>query len=231
MDLVLSATIMFGHDMKGGTLYSRSDIKESVKPLEETFRQALFESDVLFTDDTPIPLQVKGHGTLKKGRLWAYVWGGAGPPLIAYDFSIDRSKRRPLDYLNDYKGYVHADADSGYNDLFRKPGVVEVGCLAHARRKFDEAATSRPKEASDVLARIARLYHEVESPCAGMTPEERRRIRQEHAAPLLAGIFEKLEALRPQTIPSEPLRKAIDYALNQQRALCRYLEDGRLPCS
>jgi len=91
-----------------------------------------------------------------------------------------------------------------------------------------EAATSRPKEATDVLARIARLYHEVETPCANMTPEERRCFRQEHAAPLLAGIFQKIEELRRQTTPSEPLRKAIDYTLNQRKALCRYLEDGRL---
>jgi hypothetical protein len=61
-----------------------------------------------------------------------------------------------------------------------------------------------------------------------MTPEERCRFRQGHAAPLLGGIFEKLEELRPRTIPSEPLRKAIDYTLNQKKALCRYLEDGRL---
>ena len=61
-----------------------------------------------------------------------------------------------------------------------------------------------------------------------MKPEERRRFRQEYAAPLLAGIFGKLEELRRQTIPTEPLRKAIDYALNQSKALCRYLEDGWL---
>ena len=48
------------------------------------------------------------------------------------------------------------------------------------------------------------------------------------ATPLLTGIFEKLEELRRQTTPSEPLRKAIDYALNQRKALCRYLGDGRL---
>jgi transposase len=203
-------------------------VYESIKPLEETFRRAIFESDVLFTDDAPVPLQVKGSGKLKKARLWAYVRGGTGPPLVAYDFSIDRSKRRPLGYLDDYKGYVHADAYSGYDELFRKEDIIEVGCWAHARRKFDEAATSRPKEATDVLARIARLYHEVETPCANMTPEERRLFRQEHAAPLLAGIFEKIDELRRQTIPSEPLRKGIDYALNQRKALCRYLEDGRL---
>jgi len=68
----------------------------------------------------------------------------------------------------------------------------------------------------------------VETPCANVFPEERRRCRQEQAAPILAGIFEKLEELKQQTISSEPPRKAVDYALNQQKALCRYLEDSRL---
>jgi len=203
-------------------------VYESIKLLEETLRQAIFESDVIFTDDTPIPRQVKGNGKLKKARLWVYVRGGTSPALTAYDFSLDRSKRRPLDYLNNYQGYVHADAYSGDDELFRREGIVEVGCWAHARRKFDEAVSSRPLDATDLLARIARLYHEVETPCANMTPEERCRFRQEHAAPILDGIFEKIEEIKQQTIPSEPLRKAVDYALNQKKALCRYLEDGRL---
>ena len=200
----------------------------SINLLEDAFRQAILESGVIFTDDIPIPLQVKGLGKLKKARLWAYVRGDTGPLLTVYDFSIDRSKSRPLDFLKNYQGYVHADAYSGYDELFRKKGITEVGCWAHARRKFDEAVSSRPKEATDILARIARLYHEVETPCAAMTPEERYRFRQEHAKPLLDGIFEKIEELQRQTIPSEPLRKAVDYALNQRQALYRYLEDGRL---
>ena len=201
---------------------------EGIKVLEDVFRQAIMEGDVLFTDDTPTPLQEQGMGKFRKARMWVYARGGTGPPLVAYDFSIDRGKRRPLEFLKDYRGYVHADAYSGYDELFRKEGIIEVGCWAHARRKFDEATSSRPKEATDILARIARLYHDVETPCAGMAPEERCRCRQEHATPLLEGIFEKLEELRPKTIPSEPLRKAIDYTLNQKKALCRYLEDGRL---
>lgn len=201
---------------------------ESINRLEKALRQAVLEGDVLFTDDTPLPLQVKGNGKLKKARLWVYVRGGTDPSLAAYDFSLDRSKRRPLDYLNGYRGYVHADAYNGYDELFRQEGIIEVGCWAHARRKFDEAVSSRPQEATDILARIARLYHEVETPCASVSPEERRRCRQEHAAPILAGIFEKLEELKQQMIPSEPLRQAVDYALNQRQALCRYLEDGRL---
>lgn len=203
-------------------------VYESIWQLEETFRQAIFENEVLYTDDTPIPLQVKGIGKLKKARLWAYVRGGTGLPLTAYDFSLDRGKKRPLDFLHGYKGYVHADAYSGYDELFRKKDIIEVGCWAHARRKFDEAATSHPAEATDILARIARLYHEVETPSAAMTPEDRRRFRREHATPILDGIFKRIEELWGQTIPSDPLRKAIDYALNQRKALYRYLEDGRL---
>jgi transposase len=203
-------------------------IYESIRPLEAAFRQAIFESDVLFTDDTPVPLQVKGNGKLKKARLWAYVRGGSGPPLVVYVFSIDRSKKRPLEYLEGYQGYIHADAYSGYDELFKKEGIIEVGCWAHARRRFDEAASSRPKESTDILSRIARLYHEVETPCADMTPEARCKFRQMHAAPLLAGIFEKIQELKSQAIPSEPLHKAIDYALNQNEALRRYIEDGRL---
>jgi hypothetical protein len=203
-------------------------IYESIRPLEAAFRQAIFESDVLFTDDTPLPLQDKGNGKLKKARIWAYVKRGKGLPLVVYDFSIDRSKKRPLEYLKGYQGYIHADAYSGYDELFKTKGIIEVGCWAHARRKFDEAVSSRPKEATDILARIARLYHEVETPCADMTPEARCKFRQMHATPLLAGIFEKIQELKSQAIPSEPLHKAIDYALNQNEALCRYIEDGRL---
>jgi hypothetical protein len=201
-------------------------IYENIKPLEETLRLALFEDDVLFTDDTPIPLQIKGNGKLKKARLWVYVRGA--PPLTLYDFSVDRSKERPLHILKGYRGYVHADAYSGYDALFRRSGIVEVGCWAHARRKFDEASSSRPVEATDILARIARLYHEVETPCKEKSAEERHLFRQEQAVPILTGIFDQLEQLRSRTIPSEPLRKAVDYALNQRTALCRYIEDGRL---
>jgi len=61
-----------------------------------------------------------------------------------------------------------------------------------------------------------------------MSPEDRCRLRQERAKPIIDGIFERLEELKVATLPSEPLSKAIHYALNQRKALCRYLDDGRL---
>jgi len=147
--------------------------------------------------------------------------------LTVYDFSRDRSKQRPLKFLDGYQGFVHADAYSGYDELFRRPGVIEVGCWVHARRKFDQAASSRPLEATEIMARIAKLY-QLEDEWVEMSPRDRSRLRTLRTTPLLDGIFSRLEELKGATLPSEPLRKAIDYALNQRQALYRYIEDGRL---
>ena len=203
-------------------------VYEAIRPLEEILKEAALESDILFTDDTTIPLQIKGNGKVKKARLWVYLRGGTYPPLAVYDFNRDRSKKRPLGFLKGYEGYVHADAYSGYDELFRKDGVIEVGCWVHTRRMFEKALSSRPEEATDVLARIARLYHFVEKPASEMEPEERYRYRLEHGAPIFAKRFSRIEELKAETIPSEPLRKAVDYALNQRETLHRYPEDDGL---
>jgi transposase len=202
-------------------------IYEGICPLGDALKAAVLESDITFTDDSIIPLQVKGNGRVKKARLWVYVRGDPHPLLSFYDFSADRSKKRPLDFLADYQGYVHADAYSGYDELFQKEGIIEVGCWVHARRKFDEATSSRPKEATEIMARIGKLY-KVEEECDEMGHEDRCRFRQEHSRPILDEIFARLQELKAATLPSEPLRKAVDYSLNQRKALYRYLEDGRL---
>ena len=200
---------------------------EAMRPLESALKQAVLESEILHTDDSIIPLQVKGKGKVQKARLWAYVRGGTDPPLTVYDFSHDRSKKRPLDFLGDYRGYIHADAYGGYDELFRRDGVIEVGCWVHTRRHFDEAVSSRKLEATEIMARIGQLYI-IEKECAELKPEQKVQVRQERSRPLLDQLFQRLEELKAQTIPSEPLRKAVDYALNQKQALYRYLEDGRL---
>jgi transposase len=200
---------------------------DAIRPLGDALKRAVLQRNVLFTDDSIIPLQEKGRGKVRKGRLWVYVRGDPDPPLCVFDFSRDRSKKRPLDFLDGYKGYVHADAYSGYDELFQREGVIEVGCWVHARRKFDEAATSRPEEATEILARIAKLY-QVEAECRQMRALERCRVREQRSRPVLDGIFQRVEELKAETLPSEPLRKALDYSLNQRKALYRYLDDGRL---
>jgi transposase len=46
--------------------------------------------------------------------------------------------------LEGYEGYLQADAYSAYDAIYAGKKIIEVGCWAHARRKFDEAKTSDP---------------------------------------------------------------------------------------
>lgn len=200
---------------------------EALMPLGNALKEAVLDTDVLFSDDSIIPLLERGRGKTRKARVWVYVRGGTGPPLAAYDFSIDRSKQRPLEYLGDYAGYIHADAYSGYEELFAKQDVVEVGCWCHARRGFDEAMSSRPGEASEILGRIRVLYQH-ERQIRDVAPDRRHAYRQQHVRPVVKGLFERIDELRTTTLPAEPLRKAVQYVCNQRAALERFLDDGRL---
>jgi transposase len=94
---------------------------EAISPLENALKEAVFDSNILFTDDSIIPLQIKGNGRVKKGRLWVYVRGGPGPPLCVFDFSQDRSKKRPIstrmpiaDMMNSFKKKASSRLLAGY---------------------------------------------------------------------------------------------------------------------
>ena len=200
---------------------------EAILPLGEELKKAVLDTEVLFTDDSVIPLLEHGRGKTRKARLWVYVRGDPQPPLTAYDFTLDRCKGRPLEYLENYQGHVHADAYSGYEELFTKDGLDEVGCWCHARRGFDEALTSRPREASEILAMIRRIY-DFERTFRDLRAEVRHEQRQTTVRPVVNAIFKRVEDMHPTILPAEPLRKALGYVLNQRDALRRFLEDGRL---
>jgi len=68
---------------------------------------------------------------------------------------------------------------------FRDGTVVELGCMAHARRKFfDLAKASKSPIAVRALRHIARLYR-IEAKAGGKTTDERKQIRAKHALPRL----------------------------------------------
>ncbi len=174
-----------------------------------------------------LDLQVAGRGKTKEARLWVYL-GAVGPPLRFFDFTTDRCKERPADILETYKGWLHVDAYGGYDGIFKNnPDIIEVGCWAHARRKFDEAKGSAPLLATEMLGRIQLLY-QIERRIKDATVDERLAVRQRESVPLLTGIFERVQEMAGKALPSSPLGKALTYAQNQQQALLCYTSDGRL---
>ena len=87
-----------------------------LKPLVDVMREDLKLSKKLHTDDTPVPVLAKGK--TKQARLWVYLADTSAPyPMCIYDYTPTRSSKGPLEFLRDYRGYLQADAYSGYNKL------------------------------------------------------------------------------------------------------------------
>jgi transposase len=204
----------------------------AVMPLIERMAALLKTTDILASDDTPLPWQNGRAGKTTTARLW--VWRGMIDdlkPLLVYQFTADRSGTHAAAFLAGWKGYLQADAYSGYDRNFVDGNIIEVGCLAHARRRYFEIAKNAktPGFAHDVVQRIGELYAiEREAREGNLTPVARKQLRHERAPPLLAVLKERLDAHLPQVPPKGPLAEAIGYTLNHWRALNRYLDDGRL---
>ncbi len=198
-----------------------------LKPLHEHMKERVLKSRIVWTDDTPVKLQDReDERNMREARIWVYI-GDKENKLTVYDFTDSRKRDGPKNFLSGFKGYLQADAFAGYDCIYDAGGVLEVACMAHARRKFFDCLNSNKQVATEVIEMIKELYH-IEKEAVGLTTEERRRIRLAKSAPQLNKIKRWLNQQRLYALPKSPLGKAVTYALNNWRALCRYLCDGEL---
>ena len=210
-------------------------------PLVGAVERHVLAADRLHADDTPIPVLAPGTGKTKTGRLWVYLrderpHGGTVPPAVFYRYSPDRKGEHPRSHLNGFKGFLQADGYAGFGPLYEdrdgKPAVVaEVACWAHVRRKFHDVhlATASPL-AAEALDRIGALFG-IERQVNGMPPDQRQRIRQAEAKPLLDELAVFLDAALAKISGKSQLAAAIRYARSRWAALTRYVDDGRLDMS
>ena len=198
-------------------------------PLAQAIRERVLAAYVLQTDDTHLRVLDRDHPQgIRRGFLWAYI-GDAR--WAAFDYTSSRAQEGPLTFLAERQGFVQADAYSGYNTLFQgEPARCrEVGCWAHARRRFVEALDGGELRAALPLRHIQALYAiERQLTKEQVSPEVRAKVRQEQARPIREALQAWLEPRRDRLPPSSPLAGAIGYTLNQWDALGVYLEDGQL---
>ena len=194
-------------------------------PLWRLLRERVLASNIVNTDDKPVPVQDPDREHCRTGRIWAYVSRHG----TVYDATEDRSRAGPLEFLRGFQGFLQCDAYAGYDELFRRSQgtIIEVGCWAHARRKFVEAQKTSPCEAHEAVARIKQLYA-VEHEAKTFDVTERRSLRQQKSVPLLAVLRPWLDQLAVTSLPKSPLGEAVTYARNQWVALNVYVTDGAL---
>ena len=101
--------------------------------------------------------------------------------------------------------------------------------MAHARRKFFELHSNHQSQiAGEALAYFQKLYA-IERDVAELDTEDRRRLRQEQAKPILDEFHAWLQVRRRQVPTGSATAKAIDYSLKRWTALIHYLHDGQVP--
>lgn len=214
---------------------------ELVQPLLNLLADEIRAGGFIQCDETPFQvLKEDGKPATSLSYLWVRRGGPAGHPLLLYEYAPSRGKEVAKRLLEGFAGYLQTDGYEGYGEAGAQPGVVHVGCWAHARRRFHEALrgqssakpsgarSARVSRAQQGLAWIGKLY-QIERSVADASPAERHRVRLEKARPLLEKIRAWLEAALPSVPPQTLTGQALGYLERQWPKLVRYLEDGRIP--
>jgi hypothetical protein len=193
---------------------------------------------VIHTDDTTVKVRDTRRKIKVTARLWGYFGDHLGP-FDVFDFTLSHKRDGPSRFLEGFRGLLQADAFSGYDGIYAGGGVVEVGCNAHARRKFIEAQASDVARSAAALAHYRELYaieKEIKAEIAKLPPDAdeatraaiRLRARQEKAVKVWDDFEAWLEAERPGVLPKSPLSGALGYMRNNWEALKRYTGSGYL---
>ncbi len=170
---------------RDGVTLARSTLSEwvgrygfALQPLADRLRELLHQRLILHADETPVQQLDPGKGKTQRAYLWCYRSNDLdeGPGLAVFDYQPGRSGAYVRAFLEGWKGHLVVDDYAGYKALFGL-GITEVGCMAHARRKFFELhASNQSPVAAEALRRIAELY-EIEGRGRKLDAEQRQQLR------------------------------------------------------
>ena len=201
---------------------------EWLQPIVREIKRDLLAGDYVQVDETPVRV-MDPEVPNRCATGWLWVLGTPGGEVI-FEFHPGRGKEFGAKLLGQFRGHLQRDGYGVYGALARaNPGLIPVGCWAHARRKFVEALDEHTPAAIELVGAIRNLYlleQRARDEC--LAPESRRALRAEQAVPILNGLKPRLEALATECLPQSPLGKAVRYTLAEWEPLTRYVQDGRL---
>jgi transposase len=204
-------------------------LAEGVRPLVDLMRSRTLKSRVLGVDETPVKTLGIKVGSAAKAYLWGVI-GDGGHPYDCFYFTVDRSRDGPEQFLSGYQGYLQSDAYVCYDSLSKSnPEMVQVGCWAHARRKFEELHFVTPNlRTHTAMGYFQRLY-DIEDRDHDLNETQRHELRQDEAKPIVTEFHRWLLEQYERELPKSKFRAAIGYMTNRWEAFVRYLESGAIP--
>ncbi len=199
-----------------------------IEPVGVRLQELVLKSDYLQADETTIKVLDKD----KKGKTHlGYYWVYRAPEsnLVLFDYREGRGREGPKDTLKTFRGVLQTDGYGAYDYFGNIAGITLMACWAHNRRNFFEARANDSQRCDYALTIIQEIYAiERRAREQGLSHEQRKQLRQEHAMPLLQTFEQWLKAEYGRVLPESPIGKAIAYALKRWDKLLIYTTDGRL---
>lgn len=207
-----------------------------LQPLVDALRAAMLTRGVLHADETPVAMLKPGSGKTHRAYIWTYCTTSYDTmKAVVYDFAEGRGGQHVRGFLGldeasqgGWQGKLVCDDFSAYNSCFER-GVTEVGCLAHARRKFHELWVNHGSPIGERALKFFGELYDIEREVLVLDPDERRRTRLEQSAPVAQALEQWLKQQRRVVPEGSATAKAIDYSLKRWTALTRFIDDGELP--
>jgi transposase len=200
-------------------------VADKLYPLYIAQMEKVLSTDYIQVDETTLPVTDR-PGSARKAYVWA-VRSVLSPGLFFHYDKGSRSQEVILKLLKDYRGALQSDGYAAYSIYEDKQGVLPLGCLAHVRRKFENALDYSP-EAQKGLDYIGLLYMlEANLRGEGADCGRMRSERMEKAWPILQQMERWMKQVFNTITPKSPPGKAISYAFGMWPRISRYCHDGR----
>ena len=228
---------------RAGHLIARSTLAQWVgecgvqlQPLVDALAVELLRQPVLHADETPVAMLKPGHGKTHRAYLWSYCTTPFNPvKAVVFDFADSRGGQHVRGFLGlpgthdkpGWQGKLVTDDFSGYKACFEL-GVTEVGCMAHARRKFHELWVNHGSQVGEQALKFFGALYDVEREVADADSPARLDARR-RSRPVADALQQWMRQQRQKIPDGSATARAIDYSLNRWVALTRFLDDGDLP--
>ena len=197
--------------------------------LYDKLLEKLLTQDYLMVDETPLLVMDKDkEGGTHLGYLWAYY--APLTKMVFFQYQPGRHSVWPKETLKNFKGYIQTDGYTAYKSLHSfNRNIIPMNCMAHARRKFEEAKIHNLEAAEQALDYFHQLY-EIERVARekNYTPEMRFNLRLQNSLPVLNDMEAWMKLNCERFNKKSPTNTALGYTLERWENLKVYLQDGRL---
>ncbi len=219
------------------TTFSDWMIKASelrLQPLIDKLHTIQMKSNYIQADETTLQV-LKETG--KTAQQKSYIWLQASTdkyPIVLMNYSINRNEQTAESIFKEFTGYLQTDGYAGYNIVAKKEEVTQLGCWAHARRRFADILKSNAsdakskKYAKELIEMVAELYT-IEKEIKDSPPQIKKQLREEKSVPILNKIHAWCDThfLDAHAIGGS-IARAFTYLKNQFPKLVIYVQDGIL---